>query len=49
LSIVHTKPWRESLLCKGCKTKGKGKGKGKGSSKGKGKGKGKCKERGPRD
>jgi hypothetical protein len=30
LSIVRTKPWREALLCKGCKTKGKGKGKGQG-------------------
>jgi hypothetical protein len=44
LSIVRTKPRREALLCKGCKTKGKGKGKGQGSSKGKGKGK--HKERG---
>jgi hypothetical protein len=30
LSIVLTNPWREALLCKGCKTKGKGKGKWKG-------------------
>jgi hypothetical protein len=26
---VHTKPRREALLCKGCKTKGKAKAKGK--------------------
>jgi hypothetical protein len=28
LSIVRTKPRREALLCRGCKTKGKGKGQG---------------------
>jgi hypothetical protein len=40
LSLVHTKLWREALLCKGCKTKGKGKVQGSSSNKGKGKGKG---------